>query len=69
MNDPNDINYDVNTYLTIFDNIFRKTIDEMTMREQVRKALMKEMGKSSSYAYQKLAILENRANEKYFSKE
>ena len=68
MNDPNDINYDVNTYLTIFDNIFKKTTDEMTTRETVRKALIKEMGKTSSYAYQKLAILEHKANKMYYTK-
>ena len=69
LNDPEEIDYDVNTYLTIFDNIFKRTTEEMTTREKIRKALIKEMGKASSYAYQKLTILENRANDKYYSKE
>lgn len=67
LKDPESINYDVNTYTTIFDNIFRRTLDDMTLREKVRKELLVELGKSSAYAYQKLAQLESKATDEFYA--
>ena len=62
------LDYDKNTYLTIFDNIFKKTIQDLTLRENFRKDLMKFMGQEQSYAFQKLNILENKANKEFNDK-
>jgi len=63
--DPETIDYESNTYLTIFDNIFRKTTVDMQVREQVRKSLLREMGKETSFAYQKMANLEEKVNQDF----
>ena len=41
----------------------------MTIRESYRKELLKVMSQEQSYAFQKLTLLENRANKDFFDKQ
>ena len=68
LEDPEQIDYESNTYLTIFDNIFKRTIQDLTLRENIKKDLLKVMSKDHQYAYQKLNLLESRANKDFLEK-
>ena len=45
LEDPEQIDYESNTYLTIFDNIFKRTIQDLTLKENIKKDLLKVMSK------------------------